>query len=62
MHSSKGSQPSFVFGPYEADLPSGELCKNGTRIKIQDLPLRLLSVLAEKPGRVVTREEMQKRL
>jgi DNA-binding winged helix-turn-helix (wHTH) protein/tetratricopeptide (TPR) repeat protein len=62
MHSSKGSQPSFVFGPYEADLPSGELCKNGTRIKIQDLPLRLLSVLAEKPGRVVTREEIQKRL
>ena len=58
----KGSQPSFAFGPYEADLPSGELRKGGTRVKIQDLPLRLLSVLAEQPGQVVTREELQKRL
>jgi len=58
----KGPQPSFAFGPYEADLPSGELRKGGTRVKIQDLPLRLLSVLAEKPGQVVTREELQKRL
>jgi eukaryotic-like serine/threonine-protein kinase len=62
MDSSKGPQPSFAFGPYEADLPSGELRKGGVRIKIQDLPLRLLSVLAEKPGQVVTREELQKRL
>src|SRR5271169_659042 len=62
MDSPIGSQPSFTFGPYEADLPSGELRKNGTRIKIQDLPLRLMSVLAENPGQVVTREELQKRL
>jgi len=62
MDSSKGSQPSFSFGPYEADLSSGELRKGGTRIKIQDLPLRLLCVLAEQPGRVVTREDLQKRL
>src|SRR5208283_5555905 len=62
MDSSKGSQPSFAFGPYEADLPSGELRKGGTRVKIQDLPLRLLNVLAEQPGQVVTREELQKRL
>jgi len=62
MDSAKGFQPSFSFGPYEADLPSGELRKGGTRIKIQDLPLRLLSVLAENQGRVVTREELQKRL
>ncbi len=62
MDSSRGPQPSFAFGPYEADLPSGELRKGGIRIKIQDLPLRLLSVLVEKPGQVVTREELQKRL
>jgi eukaryotic-like serine/threonine-protein kinase len=62
MDSSKESQPSFAFGPYEADLSSGELRKGGSRVKIQDLPLRLLGVLAEKPGRVVTREELQKRL
>jgi DNA-binding winged helix-turn-helix (wHTH) protein len=62
MDSSKGFQPPFVFGPYEADISSGELRKNGSRAKIQDLPLRLLGVLAENPGRVVTREELQKRL
>jgi DNA-binding winged helix-turn-helix (wHTH) protein/tetratricopeptide (TPR) repeat protein len=62
MDSLKVSQPSIAFGPYEADLHSGELRKNGTRIKIQDLPLRLLSVLAENAGQVVTRDELQKRL
>lgn len=62
MDSQKGSQPSFAFGPYEADLPSGELRKNGSHIKVQDLPLRLLSVLAEKSGQVVTRDELRKRL
>ena len=62
MDSPIGSQPSFAFGPYQADLPAGQLRKNGSRIKIQDLPLRLLSVLAENAGQVVTREELQKRL
>jgi Tol biopolymer transport system component/DNA-binding winged helix-turn-helix (wHTH) protein len=62
MDSPIGSQPSFAFGPYEADLHSGELRKNGSRIRIQDLPLRLMSVLAENPGQVVTREELRKRL
>lgn len=58
----KGFPPSFTFGPYVAELLSGELRKNGTRIRVQDLPLRLLSVLAENAGKVVTREELQKRL
>jgi DNA-binding winged helix-turn-helix (wHTH) protein/tetratricopeptide (TPR) repeat protein len=62
MDSPKGSRPSFSFGPYEADLSSGELRNNGSRVKIQDLPLRLLSVLAEKSGQVVTRDELRKRL
>lgn len=57
-----GSRPSFAFGPYEADLHSGELRKNGLRIKIQVLPFRLMSVLAENAGQVVTREELRKRL
>jgi eukaryotic-like serine/threonine-protein kinase len=62
MDSPNGSQPSFSFGPYQADLRSGELRKDGSHIKIQDLPLRLLSVLAEKSGQVVTRDELRKRL
>jgi DNA-binding winged helix-turn-helix (wHTH) protein/tetratricopeptide (TPR) repeat protein len=62
MDSLKGFQPSFSFGPYEADLSSGELRKNGSAVKIQDLPLRLLGALAEKSGQVVTREDLHKRL
>lgn len=62
MDSPNGSQPSFSFGPYEADLQSGELRRNGSHIKIQDLPFRLLSVLAEKSGQVVTRDELRRRL
>jgi len=62
MGSSKLNYSSFAFGPYEADLRAGELRKGGTRIKIQDLPLRLLGILAERAGEVVTREELQKRL
>lgn len=53
---------SFVFGPYEADLDSAELRKGGVRIKIQDLPFRLLGLLIENPGQVVTRQELQKHL
>lgn len=62
MDSPKGDQPPFAFGPYEADLRAGELRKGNTRIKIQDLPLRLLAMLVEKPGEVLTRAELQKRL
>ena len=62
MDSPKGFLSSFAFGPFEADLASGELRKHGARVKIQDLPLRLMSLLAEKPGQVVTREELQSRL
>lgn len=60
--SSNGRQPTFVFGPYVADFLSRELRKGGLRIKIQDMPLRLLGLLAERPGQVITREELHKRL
>src|SRR5277367_6520763 len=62
MDSPIGFRPSFTFGPFEADLQSGELRKDGSRIKIQILPLRLMSVLAENAGQVVTREELRKHL
>jgi len=55
--------PSLVrFGPYEADLLSGELRKSGIRLKIQDRPFQILAVLLEQPGQMVTREQLQKRL
>lgn len=56
------SSPTLKFGPYLVDLPAGEIRKNGSRIRLQEKPLRLLVALAEKQGEVVTREELKKRL
>jgi DNA-binding winged helix-turn-helix (wHTH) protein/tetratricopeptide (TPR) repeat protein len=50
------------FGDFEADLRTGELRKFGTKIKIQDRPFLVLSILAERPGEIVTREELRARL
>jgi Tol biopolymer transport system component/DNA-binding winged helix-turn-helix (wHTH) protein len=50
------------FGLYEIDLESGELWKAGFRIKLQTQPFKVLTALLERPGHVVTREELQERL
>jgi eukaryotic-like serine/threonine-protein kinase len=50
------------FGVFEVDPRAGELRKSGLRIKLQDQPLRVLVMLLEHPGRMVTREELQRRL
>jgi hypothetical protein len=50
------------FGAFKVDFRAGELLKNGRRIRLQDQPLRVLAMLLEKPGEVVTREEVRKRL
>lgn len=50
------------FGLYEIDLQSGELWKAGFRIKLQGQPFKVLATLLEKPGQVVSREELQARL
>ncbi len=50
------------FGIFEADLRAGELTKQGRRISLQDQPFRMLVMLLEKPGEVVTREELRARL
>jgi TolB-like protein/DNA-binding winged helix-turn-helix (wHTH) protein len=46
------------FGPYEADLYSGELLKNGNRVRLQAQPFQLLVMLLERPGELVTREQI----
>ena len=46
------------FGPFEADLRAGELRKYGIRIKLAEQPFRILARLIERPGDVVTREEL----
>ncbi|HUY82436.1 MAG TPA: winged helix-turn-helix domain-containing protein [Acidobacteriaceae bacterium] len=50
------------FGLFEANLETGELHKSGIRIRIQAQPFRILTMLLERPGEVVTREEIQQRL
>ena len=50
------------FGPFQVDVRSGELRKHSIRIKLQDQPFRVLQVLLEHPGEVVTREELQRQI
>ena len=45
------------FGTFEVDVRSGELRKQGVRIKLQEQPFHVLTVLLQRPGEVVTREE-----
>ena len=48
-----------AFGLFEADLHTGELWKAGRRIRLQGQPFRVLSALLQRPGTVITREELQ---
>ncbi len=50
------------FGVYEADLKTGELRKSGTRIRIQSQPFKVLTLLLDNAGEVVTREKLQQEL
>ena len=50
------------FGAFELDLRSGELRKQGVRIKLQEQPFQVLAILVEHSGEVVTREELRTRL
>ncbi len=52
----------YRFGPFELDTSEESLSRNGTRVKVQDLPYRLLVMLLERPGEIVTREEVRQRL
>jgi TolB-like protein/DNA-binding winged helix-turn-helix (wHTH) protein len=50
------------FGPFRLDFRSCELFKDGTRVRVQDHCVQILMILLEKPGEVVTREELRQRL
>ncbi|MCP5119408.1 MAG: tetratricopeptide repeat protein [bacterium] len=50
------------FGPYEVSLHTGELRKHGLKVRLQDLPFRILALLLEHPGEMVTREELREKL
>ncbi len=57
------SLPGVVrFGPFELDQAAGELRKEGAKVRLQEQPLQVLQILLEDPGRVVPREELQRRI
>src|SRR5215467_14163991 len=60
--SSRPSDRSFRFGPFELSERDGELRKNGVRIKLQEQPFRVLVELVANAGKVVSREDLQQKL
>jgi DNA-binding winged helix-turn-helix (wHTH) protein/Tol biopolymer transport system component len=55
-------QEMVRFGLFEFDLKAAQLTRNGTRIRLPQQPLQLLSALIESPGEIVTREQLRQRL
>jgi Tol biopolymer transport system component/DNA-binding winged helix-turn-helix (wHTH) protein len=54
------AQPKRIaFGVFEADLATGEMKRSGRRIRLQSQPFRVLEALLEKPGQLVSRQELQ---
>src|SRR5581483_5650083 len=50
------------FGAFELRLDTGELKKHGVRVRLQGKPFQILCALLERPGHVVTREELRSKL
>jgi DNA-binding winged helix-turn-helix (wHTH) protein len=50
------------FGPFEADLRTGELWRDGNRQRLQEQPFQVLVLLLARPGELVTREEIREKL
>jgi DNA-binding winged helix-turn-helix (wHTH) protein len=58
----EGAPGAVRFGPFELNRDSAELRKHKTKIRLQDKPLRLLEALVERPGVLITRDELRQRL
>src|SRR5580658_1884160 len=61
-HANEPAGTVLRFGVFEADVRACELKKAGRRIELQEQPFRLLVLLLETPGQVVTREELHSKL
>jgi Tol biopolymer transport system component/DNA-binding winged helix-turn-helix (wHTH) protein len=62
MEQPAANSNAVKFGLFEVDLQARELRKSGVKIKLNDQPFQVLTLLLERPGEVVTREELQARL
>jgi DNA-binding winged helix-turn-helix (wHTH) protein len=50
------------FGVYELDRDAMELRKHGVVLRLQEQPFRVLAMLAERPGEIITREQLQEQI
>src|SRR5229473_1814955 len=50
------------FGSFELDFKASELRKQGAKVKLQEQPFQILQVLVQRPGEIVTREELQQKI
>jgi TolB-like protein/DNA-binding winged helix-turn-helix (wHTH) protein len=62
MNAETNNSGPIRFGAFEVDLRKGEVRKHGYRLRLQDQPFRILQILLEHPGQLVTREEIQRRI
>src|SRR5436309_5227484 len=62
MQSAQCSGRTLRFGFFEVDLRASELRKHGIRIKVQEQPFHILTLLLERSGDIVTREELRQKL
>ena len=62
VNASTSVPPTLRFGVFELDPRVGELRKQGMKIRLQGQPVEILAMLLERPGEIVSREELQKKL
>jgi tetratricopeptide (TPR) repeat protein len=56
------SLPTLRFGAFEVDFQAGELRRSGVRVRVQDQPFQVLTALLERPGQLITRDELRRRI
>jgi TolB-like protein/DNA-binding winged helix-turn-helix (wHTH) protein len=62
VHETPPSHALIRFGVFELDTESGELRKQGVKVRLQEQPFQILQILLEHPGRIVTREDLKRRI
>jgi DNA-binding winged helix-turn-helix (wHTH) protein len=62
MNDSNARPHQFHFSVFEVDLRTEELRKQGLKVKLHGQPFQVLAMLLERPGRLVTREEIREKL
>ncbi|HMD98514.1 MAG TPA: winged helix-turn-helix domain-containing protein [Terriglobia bacterium] len=62
MSEQEGSATAIRFGAFEVNLQARELHRRGLRLKIEEKPFQILAALLERPGQLITRQELRQRL